>query len=27
VLQRGEVIASGLGADMESNGVRELVAV
>jgi len=27
VLQRGEVIASGLGANMESDGVRELVAV
>jgi urea transport system ATP-binding protein len=27
VLQRGEVIASGLGANMESEGVRELVAV
>ena len=27
VLQRGEVIASGLGADMEANGVLELVAV
>jgi hypothetical protein len=26
-LQRGEVIASGLGANMESDGVRELVAV
>ena len=27
VLQRGEVIASGLGTNMESDGVRELVAV
>jgi len=27
VLQRGEVIASGLGTKMESDGVRELVAV
>ena len=27
VLQRGEVIASGRGANMESDGVRELVAV
>jgi urea transport system ATP-binding protein len=27
VLQRGEVIASGLGVNMESDGVRELVAV
>jgi urea transport system ATP-binding protein len=27
VMSRGEIIASGLGADMDANGVRELIAV
>ena len=27
VMSRGEVIANGVGADMERNGIRELIAV
>ena len=27
VMERGEVIASGKGADMQANGVRKLVAI
>ncbi|HZN46755.1 MAG TPA: ABC transporter ATP-binding protein, partial [Ramlibacter sp.] len=27
VMERGEVIASGLGKDMEAQGVRQLVAI
>jgi len=27
VMERGEFIARGLGADMESNAVRQLVAI
>jgi urea transport system ATP-binding protein len=27
VMERGEVIARGLGKDMESQGVRQLVAI
>ena len=27
VMQRGEVVASGLGKDMQANGVRQLIAI